>query len=127
LLRVFKLRLKLINDGLFRLNVGLERRLLDAVEQPSFLNFHPFVKEALFKKARDPSNKVDAADSLNAAQELARFDQGFLFCADNANRRWSERRGLRRCLGGKAEKRQNQEATPKPKNTVTPKTQSLCL
>ena len=52
LLREIKLRLHLIDYGLFRLNVGFERRLLDTVEQIAFFDLGSFIEEALLQESR---------------------------------------------------------------------------
>jgi hypothetical protein len=124
LFRILKLRLQLIDCRLFRLNVGFEGRLLDTVEQIAFFDLGSFIEEALLKKSRDAREEIDASDSLYPADKLARFCQGLFFGPDDADRRRSGGRGLRRCSGGGSEKKEDQKATPRPKYCVTLKIQS---
>ena len=124
LLRKLKLRLQLIDRGLFRLNVGFEGRLLDTVEQIAFFDLGSFIEEALLKKSRHARDEIDASDSLYPADKIAGFCQGLFFSPDDAHRRRSGRRGLRRRPGGGGDKEKDQETTPRPKYWVTLKIQS---
>jgi hypothetical protein len=124
LFRKLKLRLQLIDRGLLRLNVGFERRLLDTVEQFAFFDLGSFIEEALLQKSRHARDEIDTSHSLYSADKPAGFRQGLFFRPDDAHRRRSARRGLRRRPGGAGEKDEDQKATPRPKHRVTLKIQS---
>ena len=99
---VLQLRLVLSDHRLLRLDIGLERALLEAVEQLALLDFRAFGEVALVKESRDAGDEVDPVGRLDAADILARRGDRLPDGRHDADRR----RRRRRLLRDNAERRQ---------------------
>src|ERR1700747_1214245 len=72
--------------GAFRLLLGLEQSLLDAVKRRSRLDQVAFFEQQLVQKTGDPRANFNPTDRLETANEVSRASDRLVCCSDDADR-----------------------------------------
>ncbi len=124
-----ELRLEIVDRRLLCRDVGLERRLLEPVEQVALLDLGALVEGALLDEGGDARDQVHAVGRLDAADEFERRahrlrrDRGDADRGRAAGTRLLRRRGQRR--GERQEQRQDGRGTCHPCD-ISPRRSNNC-